>query len=105
MANEMPKCITTIQRVARKAHKCCECENPINKGDIYLYTSGVWDMPQSYKQCVKCGETFDLAVKVAMDKLYCYDYDEGPGFGGMHEWIREFIDQYGRGAAREENLI
>lgn len=44
-------------RTARKEHQCCECRDPIAKGDRYEYVSGIWDrQPLVYKTCLLCVE-------------------------------------------------
>lgn len=52
-----PSCSTTTVRTARKAHVCCECHAPIQPGEQYEYTSGIWDRePNTYKTCSFCRE-------------------------------------------------
>ena len=45
----------TVVRVARKEHKCCECEQPIKPGQKYEYVSGCyegkWDV---WRTCIPC---------------------------------------------------
>lgn len=38
------------------AHRCCECSGEIVRGDLYEYTSGVWDAPAAFKTCLPCAE-------------------------------------------------
>lgn len=63
---------------ARKAHKCCECEDPIKPGDRYEYVRGLWDGYWStFKTCQTC-------VAIRNDYFNC-------GFlhGSMWEDLRE----------------
>lgn len=53
-------------RTARKEHTCCECGGTIAKGEVYEYTSGVWEGQGSdFKTCMPDAELredlFDLA--------------------------------------------
>jgi hypothetical protein len=60
---ESPGCQSTSIRKARKAHRCCECHEPILPGQRYEYTSGVWDgAPDAFKTCLAC---------VAIRTRYC----------------------------------
>lgn len=44
-------------RKAAKTHTCCECDEPIEKGSKYEYTSGKWDGDMHvYKTCLSCRE-------------------------------------------------
>jgi hypothetical protein len=44
-------------RTARKRHACCECHEPILRGQPYEHVSGKWeDHVGSYKTCVLCIE-------------------------------------------------
>ncbi len=97
MMSEQAKCFQTSERKARKEHKCCECYNPINKGDVYQYSSGVWDEPQSFKQCLGCYE-----IMKAADSESRVNCDNGVAFGCLRDWFfdgmssdfkaKEFID-------------
>ena len=52
---ESPQAFRQYMRVARKQHKCCECCKPIERGQQYEYTSGVWDgRGDSFKTCLSC---------------------------------------------------
>jgi hypothetical protein len=63
---------------ARKEHKCCECREPIKKGDSYEYVKtlydGYWD---TYKTCIPC-------TRIRRD--YCPR-------GWIFEWIFEFLEE------------
>jgi hypothetical protein len=59
-----PSAFRSVVRKARKLHTCCECHEAINIGDHYQYSSGVWDGgPDSYKQCLGCGEIFEAVIR------------------------------------------
>ena len=50
-----PDAFKERHRTARKQHMCCECNRLIEKGEKYLYESGIWkDEPKSFKTCVDC---------------------------------------------------
>lgn len=43
--------------VARKDHLCCECKEPIRKGDSYHFERGKWEGEfSSFKTCRECAE-------------------------------------------------
>jgi hypothetical protein len=48
---------STIERRARKPHRCCECRETISPGQRYVIHVGIWDWEWSrYKQCIECDE-------------------------------------------------
>lgn len=87
MTCDLPKAFREYQRKARKDHKCCECRRLILKGSHYIYSSGIWDGgPDSYKTCIRCDRLRKRAIK-----RYEPDFpDEGPAFGLLLDWIREY---------------
>jgi len=57
---EMPQAFHQANRLSRKEHKCCECGQTISAGEVYEYSSGVWDgKPDSFKTCLSCVEIRD----------------------------------------------
>lgn len=87
--NELAKCSTAIARKARKVHKCYGCYAEIKVGDVYQYTSGVWDEPASFKHCLSCAKVIDN-FHLMDENLSCYD---GPSFdwGGVNEFLCGFV--------------
>lgn len=74
-----PSCFKQEERKARKQHKCCECHNEINIGEVYQYSSGVWDsIPDSHKTCLSCAALWD-------------DYVEQTGEPMIFEHLKECI--------------
>lgn len=68
-------------RVARKAHKCCECHKEITPGSRYYYEFTKYDGDTSaYKTCAICKEL--------RDKLF-----HGWMWGGLWNDIENFIEQ------------
>lgn len=49
-----PKVFRTDTPVARKVHKCCECDGWISKGEKYFAHTGLWDNWTTYKICDDC---------------------------------------------------
>ncbi len=48
-------CQSREWRRARKSHDCYSCGEQIRSGDLYHYTSGIWDgAPDSFKHCARC---------------------------------------------------
>jgi hypothetical protein len=84
---ESPSCYTDKRRVARKEHKCCECNALIKKGETYRYFSGIWDgEAMDFKTCMACEAKKDA---------FCKDTGYYPPFGmleeciGIEEWEQE----------------
>lgn len=83
---ELAKVCHTSAITARKPHRCVECAATINPGDRYAKTSGIWDKPAEFKQCMTCHKLFTWAEKE--------DYEscgEGVAFGELREWFLEFM--------------
>lgn len=83
---DMPSAFASKNRKARKPHGCCECRREIKKGDVYRYSSGIWDgEARDFKQCLNCAEIMDAAARST-------DYsDEGPCFCDLREWFDGFL--------------
>jgi hypothetical protein len=82
--SEQPTCITARNRKARKEHKCCECRKVIVKGEMYSFTSGIWDgEPNAFKQCINCAEILEAVGSVVGQ------YDESPCFEELASWFLE----------------
>jgi len=84
--SELPSCTSEKYRKARKIHKCCECQGPIDIGEKYHYLSGVWEgRGKSYKTCLSCETIRGYAYSFALDMEYS---DEGyPPLGELYCWI------------------
>lgn len=81
---DRPTAMTVIVRKARKDHNCWECDKGILKGDLYEYTSGVWDQRgDSFKVCGTCATIANLAA--GLHPGFCYE------FGRLHEAVEECI--------------
>jgi len=83
---DYPKAFQSIQRKARKDHICVECKETINKGEKYQYSSGVWDEPASYKQCLRCYKISNIVVSDC-------DGEECLGFGELIDWFYGHVCQ------------
>lgn len=80
---EMPEAFNQLIRKARKEHECCECCLPINSGDKYEYSSGIWDgRPDSFKTCLSC---------VEIRKDYENSTREPSAFGELGNQIHELF--------------
>lgn len=87
----MSSCFSAKVRKAKVAHKCYECHQPINPGDQYRYSSGIWGgEPLSFKQCLTCAGIMNVAVKINQENGSYQD--EGPSFGNLIEWVVDEID-------------
>lgn len=78
----MSDCYRETRRTARKAHTCCECEAPIDKGEQYVRWHGVTD-DGAYGEtlCLFC---YHLAV------LLMREHDDEHAFGGLYESLKEW---------------
>lgn len=64
-------------RVARKAHKCCECLAEINPGERYQYCTMIYEGTASdHKTCASCAETRDEYMRLT-------DAECWPPFGNL----------------------
>ncbi len=73
------------ERVARKAHRCCECRRVIAVGERYEFCSGIWDSePNSYKTCAQCALLRTGAQRFVVDAWDC-----GPCFMELFEWLSD----------------
>jgi hypothetical protein len=70
--------------VARKRHKCYECEDDIAPGEKHIYVSGKWDGEWlSYRFCLAC------------DQIAAEFFDGARLFGALWDGLR---DNWGSGA-------
>lgn len=85
MMYELPTAYRMTVRVARKAHRCCECKYIILAGEKYHYHSGVWDgRPAAFKVCVDCDALRDQVVSECD-----LSWDEVPAFGALRDNVDE----------------
>lgn len=94
--SDNPKCCNTVTRRAGKGHHCCECHNSILKGQSYKYTSGIWDAPDSFKQCESCFEVSQAAMTLATREGF-----DPVCFGDLGEFLVGVMDY----DARKQALI
>lgn len=81
---------------ARKPHRCSECARPIEKGEQYVCTRGMWDGNISvYKRCAHCEVLREwLAAE-------CGGWMYGDVVSDVREHIQDYgVSQYGFGLAR-----
>lgn len=58
------------EQIARKKHRCCECEKTIQIGERYSYFSGLWIRYDgsthfgAFKTCFKCEKDWDEILDV-----------------------------------------
>lgn len=100
--NELPSVCVSVKRKARKPHTCFGCGVEIKKGNLYSYTSGIWEgSPQSFKHCKDC-EKIITNYKLMDSSL---DDCDGPALErwGVLCWIEGFFHAawQGEDAAKE----
>ncbi|MDL2267955.1 hypothetical protein LJC46_08235 [Desulfovibrio sp. OttesenSCG-928-G15] len=78
-ADGMPEAFNSVNRKARKEHKCFECGRKILPGEMYCYESGIWEgTPGSFKTCLDCA-----SVREALFCSFVY--------GGLWYDVRTFV--------------
>lgn len=88
-------------RRARKQHCCCECLAPIEPGEHYMETTGVWDgRADRFRQCLFCGELMSLASSHPS----VFHEDDAPTFDGLFAWLSDMAaDEYMRAVADDDH--
>jgi hypothetical protein len=81
------------RRKARKARKCGACGEEIRVGDVYSFTSALFDGAWThYVRCLRCDEMYHfLSNKISRDG----DWDEGcaPLLDCGHEYVENWGSQ------------
>lgn len=79
----------SVERKARKPHKCYECRRAIAKGETYTEHSGLWRDGgwMTFRWCEHCAAAQE--VHQAITKCHCYT------FGGLWEGIRDSLPGFG----------
>lgn len=81
VSDNYPEFYSALGRVAKKEHKCTECEEIIKPDEWYEYVSGKWESDfLVYKTCKDC-----LSVR---DTFFC----EGHCFGNIWEDLIKYIN-------------
>lgn len=84
MDNEMPVAYECEFRMARKDHKCCECQGSILSGEQYYNHHGVWDgRGETFKVCHEC-ESLRTEMNADIN-----NWDEKIHFTGLAEHVVE----------------
>lgn len=84
--------------VARKQHKCGECDLPILPGERYHQHRGMWeDQFASHKVCSFCDWLISRVASAEME-AGCRAHESYPPFGGLYEALSD-------GHAREIGLV
>ena len=72
------------QRVARKGHRCDECGSTIQKGEPYLYVTGISDGPFTHKECQYCQRDRERIIEYELSSG-CDRNESDPGMGELCE--------------------
>jgi hypothetical protein len=84
---ERPTFCNVTRPKARKLHRCCECNSPIQPGDRYERISGKWDGDMgTYTTCLFCEALRD----VLSDALGC-----SPPLSNLIECLDSYADNEG----------
>ncbi len=84
MFGSFPTLYEERERIARKPHRCVECQKVIAQGDAHRWAKGLWDGTWGeHRWCLECEALREEARR--------YDVldDEQPAFGYLLEWIEE----------------
>lgn len=82
---EGPEFEKSTHHVAKKSHKCCECNRQINTGESYERVAGKWDGEfREFKTCEQCEDL--------RDSLYVMGFCSA--FGEVRADHREYIETY-----------
>lgn len=81
---ELPTFYDYSEPIARKRHRCCECNAPILKGEKHFRGTGKWDGHiQTHRQHLLCMETCML-IRDEFNGFECI------AFGDLKEWWDEY---------------
>ena len=76
---------TTYVKAARKQYRCDECFGPINIGESYKRSVGVFEGEfMSFQECALCGELREWAV-ISMPCFCAYE------IGSLHERVQRMV--------------
>ena len=92
MSFDCPKACKEVTRTARKTHRCYECWEAIKEGEKYVFISGIWEEPMTFKLCSTCsaaGNAFTAhCISINEDILW--------SIGNLWNDIADFIQgEYG----------
>ncbi len=87
---EHPSFFQTSTPLARKAHRCCECCEPIPQGAKYHRASGKWNGEvDSFATCLRCAQARDLVA--ALERAEgCSGSEAYCPFGQLSEACAEY---------------
>ena len=72
------------QRVARKEHRCDECRETIQKGEPYLFVSGIFGGPFTHKECQYCQKDRQRIIEHELSEG-CDRKESDPGMVQLRE--------------------
>lgn len=82
---DRPDAYAEAWRKARKKHQCCSCEYVIKPGEMYHYTSGIWDgTPDSFKHCHRCWTMVQVLIKENYPDVVDLRLDCGESWDDLH---------------------
>lgn len=78
--------------IAKKRHKCCECNGHIYRGQEYTRRAGAYDgSGYAYKTCDHCMDTFRWLDAKLREGPYGLSQDDGIEFGGVEAELEEWL--------------
>jgi hypothetical protein len=82
---EPARVFQAVWRVARRRHRCCECQRYIPPGARYLVESGLWDKG---RPCWERYKTCELCHSIRLDRFNC-----GHTFGMMWYDLKQALSE------------
>lgn len=74
---DSPTVYSESQRVARKSHRCDECQRVIDAGEKYCYVFSIYEGdPCQSKTCLQCKKGQDLLLIKCRGFLHCGIYED-----------------------------
>jgi len=102
----MPAFSTTVHRVARKQHRCCECMDIIEPGDVYERVHGCWDGQfLTFKTCLHCETARDDLIQAHKDLEWVGDDGAAFMFQRLEEQLTDAAAEFRSGLGRKFQLL
>ncbi|SRR5216684_6154801 len=98
---ELPQYYVCKDVSARKTHKCCECNAPIDKGEKHLLVSACWEgKPGRYRQHQLCEKACEYVRDRGLND------DECVAFGELQDWYGNWIhDGFDDGQPEDRSVM
>ena len=93
-----PEFHRVTSRVARRAHRCCECGDVIEPGETYFETAGKWDREfATFATCDCCQWQRDYLVELGHCVVYGELEEDWNDEWENAEWQRKWHEEHRQG--------